>query len=120
MIPKSGYGFLEKIMLTNNLFRRKRAATRFLICLHGNAERLWNRPCSAARDEGDAHARFDQELVAAHDALAHGGRGAFHFLWFSYDLEHIVHARRLEELDRHRAHDEGKARRLFLGLLEQG
>ncbi len=34
-------------------------------------------------------------------------------------MKDIVHARGLEEIDRHRAHDEGEAGRFLLGLLEQ-
>ena len=44
---------------------------------------------------------------------------ALHFLRLGDDVEHVVHARGLEEFDVHRAHHEGKARRLLFGLLEQ-
>ncbi len=35
------------------------------------------------------------------------------------DVEHVVHPRRLQVIDLHRAHDEGKARRFRLRFREQ-
>ena len=56
--------------------------------------------------------RLDHDLVAAHDPLMQRDRSAPHLLRLRHDLEHVVHAGRLQELDLHRAHDKGEARRL--------
>src|SRR5207244_6182441 len=69
--------------------------------------------------EGDAHARLDQKLVRSQDALLQRDRGALYLLRRSHHLEHVIHARRLEELDLHRAHYEGETRRLGACLFEQ-
>ena len=69
--------------------------------------------------EGDPHMRLHQQLVAAQHLLLERDRGALDLFVFGDDLEHVVHPRRLEELDLHRAHHEGEARRLALGFLEQ-
>ena len=53
------------------------------------------------------------------DALMQHDRCPLHLQRRGDDLEHVVHARGLAEVDAHRAHHEGKARRLLLGLLEQ-
>src|SRR5204863_9716583 len=90
-----------------------------LIGAHSDAQRFWDRPRPAAADEGNADKRLDQELVASHDALAHGRRSALHFLRFSDDIEDIVHARRFEKIDSHRTHDEGETWRLLFSLREQ-
>ena len=58
---------------TRNLQRRARRTLRLrgvLVGLHGDAQRFWDRPRAALADEGDPDIRFDQKLVAAHDALA--------------------------------------------------
>ena len=57
--------------------------------------------------------------VAAHHLLIEGDGGALHLLRRGDDVEHVVHEGRLVEVDVHVAHDEGKARRLLLGRLEQ-
>jgi hypothetical protein len=78
------------------------------------------RECAApARHERHRYTRLDQHVVAAHDTLVERDRSAAHLLRRRAHLEHVLNARGLEELDLHRAHHEGKARRLLLGLLEQ-
>src|SRR5580700_2499623 len=62
---------------------------------------------------------FDQKLLAAHDALAHHGGSALHVVRLGEHFEHVVHARRFQEIDGHRTHHEGKSRRFLGGLLEQ-
>jgi hypothetical protein len=42
-------------------------------------------------------------------------RSAFHHFRLGDDLKHLVHARGPEEVERHRAHDEGKTGRLLFG-----
>ncbi len=86
---------------------------------HRDAQGLGNAPRTPARHERHLHARLDEHLLAAHDALIERDRSAAHFVCCGDHLEHIVHARGLAELDLHRAHHEGEARRLLLGLLEQ-
>src|SRR5581483_5526025 len=41
-----------------------------VVGLHGDAQRLWDRPRPAPGDEGDAHVRLDHKVVPAHDPLA--------------------------------------------------
>jgi hypothetical protein len=50
--------------------------------------------------------------------LQHHG-GTFHRQRRGEDLEHVVHMRRLLEIDAHVPHHEGEARRLAGGLLKQ-
>src|SRR5262249_45202288 len=87
--------------------------------LHGHAQRLGDGPRPPATNEGDPHVRFDQKLVRSQDLLLERDRGALHLLRRGYDLQHVVHARGLEELDLHRAYHEGKTRRLRARFFEQ-
>ena len=99
---------------------RVRAQLALLIRLHGDAQRLRNRPRAALRDERDAHVRLAQHLLAAAALLLQRDRGAFHLLAApSRSSSTIVHPRGLEKIDRHRAHHEGEAGRFLLGRLEQ-
>jgi hypothetical protein len=93
------------------------SGSRLLVGAHGDAQRIRNRPRPASADKGNAHAGLDQNLVTPHHALMQVDRSAFHHLWLGDDLEHVVHARGPKEVERHRAHDEGKTRRLLFGPL---
>ena len=58
--------------------------------------------------------RVDECFACPHDALTQHNRRALHLRGRGQNLEHVVHARRLQKLDLHRAHDESKTRRLAL------
>src|SRR5581483_6850117 len=101
------------------LGRRRRTATRLLVRRHRNAQRLGDRPRPAAGDEGDLDMRLDDQVMAAHHLLVQHYGSALHLLRRGDDVEHVVHVRRLVEVDVHVAHHEGEARRFGRGLLEQ-
>ena len=63
--------------------------------------------------------QIDQQIVAAHDFLVKRHGGTFDLFRRGDNVENVVHVSRLFEVDAHVAHDEGKTRRLFLGLLEE-
>ena len=93
-----------------------------LVRRHRQPQRFGNWPSAATGHKAGApaHAPRDRHGFArAHYPLMQRDRGAFDFLRPGDDFQHVVHARRLEELDGHGAHHEGEARRLLLGLLEQ-
>ena len=57
--------------------------------------------------------------LAAPHLLRQRDRGALHRDRPGHDVEHVVHPRGLQEVDLHRAHHEGEARRFRLRFREQ-
>ena len=62
---------------------------------------------------------LDQHVLAAPHLLRQRDRGALHRDRPCHDVEHVIHPRGLEKIDLHRAHHEGKARRLRLRFRKQ-
>ena len=62
---------------------------------------------------------LDQNLAAAPHLLRQRDRGALHRDRPGHHVEHVVHPRRLQEIDLHRAHHEGKAWRFRLAFRKQ-
>src|SRR6185437_4075448 len=106
-------------MATQLYHAQSGAAARFLVCLHGNTQRLRDRLCAAAGNEGDLDMRLHQEVGAAHDFLVERNRSAFYFFRRGYNGKHVIHMCGLPEIDSHVTNHEDKARRFLLRLLEQ-
>ena len=92
---------------------------RVLISLHGDAQRFGDRPRAAAGDERDLDPRLDKHVFAAADLLRQRDRCTPNVGGHCDDIEHIVHAGRLEIFDLHRANHECEPRRLVLRFREQ-
>src|SRR5919201_7066494 len=70
--------------------KRRWLMARILIGAHGQPQRFWNWPGAAAGDEGDAHMRLDQNILAALDQLQQDNRGALDLFGLGDHVEHII------------------------------
>src|SRR5262249_23436720 len=93
-------------------------AKTLLIGPHGSTQRLWNRPRAPVANERDPQMRLDQKFIPSQDLLLQRDRRALDVLRPSHHHQDVVHACGFEELDLHRADDEGEARRLRARLFE--
>src|SRR5262249_45061777 len=99
--------------------RSKSSRSSIETSLHGDAQRFRDRPRAAAADESNTYARPDQQNVVAHPPLTQRDGRALHLFRLGDDSKDIVHARWLQIIEHHGAHDESESRRLFRRRLEQ-